>query len=269
MMRSPFSATLFFRDPEAFAARLNGDEPITRFQAGRTRFALVRDPEAIWNVLVDEAESFRVGQWKQRSRRVLWDALNTLDGETHRERRRLIGPALDGGRVAERSGWIAARAERMQAGWTDGAVIVAREHFQRLSLCAAGELLFSSDLEAEAPELAAALTCVDAALPRRLPPHVVPRRRSALRRVRQAVTQLVEERRRDPGQHDDLLSALLGAGLPLSTIRGEVLTMLNAAVAEPPRALEAAWYFLAQSAAAERRLHDELRGSTSRQDRLP
>src|SRR5579884_671948 len=116
MMRSPFSATLFFRDPEAFAARLNGDEPITRFQAGRTRFALVRDPEAIWNVLVDEAESFRVGQWKQRSRRVLWDALNTLDGETHRERRRLIGPALDGGRVAERSGWIAARAERMQAG---------------------------------------------------------------------------------------------------------------------------------------------------------
>jgi len=268
-MKSPFSATRFFRDPEAFASRLAGDEPIIRLRAGRTRFALVRDPDAIWNVLVNDADSFRVGQFKQRSRRVIGDALNTLDGEAHRERRRLIGPTLDGSRVAERSASIIERAERMRARWSDGAVVVAREHIQQLSLCAAGELLFSSDLEAQAHELVPALTRVDSALPRRVPPHLVPGRRHALRLARDAVRQLVDERLRTADRHEDMLSALLDSGVPLPTVRGEVLTMLNAAVSEPPRALEAAWFFLAQAPKAEQRLHDEVVASASVQDRLP
>jgi len=268
-MKSPFSASVFFRDPETYARQLAQDEPIRWLRAGRMRFAVVRDPDAIWNVLVSDADSFRGGQWKQRSRRVVGDALNTLDGEAHRERRRLIGPSFDGGRVTERGASIVERAERMQARWSDGGAIVAREHVQRLSLCAAGDLLFSSDLEAQAHELAPALARVAADLTRRMPPSLVPGRRQALRRARDAVREMVAERLRAPDGHEDTLSALLGSGMPLPTVRGEVLAMLNAAVDEPPSGLESAWFLLAQAPEAERRLHDEVVSSSSLEDRLP
>lgn len=248
----------FFRDPEAYATQLTAGEPFTRLYGVRARFVLVRDPEAIWKVLVSDAADFRVGRWKLRARRIEADALNTLDGEIHRERRRAIAPALIQARVAERSSLIVEGAERMAAGWADGATIVARDHLQRLALCTAGELLFSTDLGDAAEDLIPALVRIEAALPHRIPPRLVPGPRRALRQARDVVDQIVRQRVSDPAASDDALSGLLDAGVPLPAIHSDVLALLIAAVSEPPRALEAAWYLLAQAPEAEHRLHDEV-----------
>ena len=216
---------------------------------------VVRDPQAIWRVLVTDAESFRPGKWKRRARRFLGDTLNTLDGEEHRQRRLLLQPSLDRRRIARFEPSIAARVERAQATWTDGARISLRDELDRLSLGAAGEVLLSTELE---PDLAGALGRVMSSVPRLTPPLRGTRQARALRAVEERVSALIAERRRSGNEEDDLLAALLRSGLPELTVRGEVIAFLLAAVDEPPSALEAAWYLLARNPAADERMHAEL-----------
>src|SRR5438270_5992333 len=119
--RSPLSARAFFRAPLGYVAAHGADGATMRLAAGPRRFELVRDPQEAWRVLVTDAAAFGPGKWKRRARRFLGDTLNTLDGEEHRRRRIALQPALDRRRIARFKPAIAARAERFQAGWQDGA----------------------------------------------------------------------------------------------------------------------------------------------------
>src|SRR5207237_1642054 len=133
-----------------------------RLAAGPSRFVVLRDPEEVWRVLVADAASFRPGKWKRRARRFHGATLNTLDGEEHRRRRLLLQPSLDRRRIARFEPAIAARVERAQRGWRDGARIRLREELDRLSLAVAGEALLSAELD---PELATSLGVVMAGVP--------------------------------------------------------------------------------------------------------
>jgi cytochrome P450 len=255
VVRSLLSARSFFRDPVGYVDAHGENGADLRLAAGPGRFVLVRDPQAIWRVLVTDADSFRLGKWKRRARRFVGDTLNTLHGEEHRRRRLLLQPSLDRRRIARFEPAIAARVEAAQRGWREGARMTLRDEFDRLSLAVAGEVLLSTELD---PELAASLTAVMARVPRLTPPLPGTRAARALARVEEAVDALVAE----GGSDGDLLSALRRSGLPERTVRGEVVAFLLAAVDEPPSALEAAWYLLARNPAAQERLEAELdRGS--------
>jgi cytochrome P450 len=246
------SARAFFRDPVGYVRANGRNGAALPLAAGPSRFLLLRDPHEVWRVLVTDAASFRPGKWKRRARRFLGDTLNTLDGEEHRRRRLLLQPALDRRRIARFEPAIAARVDRMQAAWEDGSRLRLRDELERLSLAVAGEVLLSAELE---PALASALATVMTSVPRLTPPLRGTRQARALREVETAVA---AQMRRAAGPEDDLLAALLGSGLPEETVRGEVVAFLLAAVDEPPSALEAAWYLLGRSPAAEERLHGEL-----------
>jgi cytochrome P450 len=245
---SLFSARSFFRDPVGYAAEHGEDGAPLRLAAGPSRFLLVRDPQAVWRVLVTDADSFEPGKWKRRARRFVGDTLNTLDGEEHRRRRLLLQPALDRRRIARFTPSIAARVAEAQRGWHDGMRLRLRDELDRLSLAVAGEVLFSAELD---PELATSLTVVMTLVPRFTPPVPGTRAARALARVEDAVAALA-------GSDDDLLSALRRGGLPERTARGEVIAFLLAAVDEPPSALEAAWYLLGRNPRARERLEAEL-----------
>ena len=252
------SARAFFRDPLGYVeSEANGDA-VVRFAAGRRRYVLVRDPDAIWRVLVSDGASYAQGKWKRRARRFLGDTLNTLHGPEHRERRRLLQPGLSRPRVARAAPSFAERADRMQQRWTDGAELELRAELDPLALAMAGDVLVSTDLEPQAERLAAALGEVMSAVPRLTPPVRGTSSGRALAEVDAAIAALVAARRgaRTPG--DDLLGALVGSGLPARTVRGELLAFLLAAVDEPPSGLEAAWWLLGRHPEAERRLHAEL-----------
>ena len=255
MVWSLFSARSFFRDPVGYASAQGDDGAPVRFAAGPSRFVLVRDPQAVWRVLVTDADSFRPGKWKRRARRFVGDTLNTLDGEEHRRRRLLLQPSLDRRRIARFAPSIAARVEEAQRGWRDGARLRLRDELDPLSLVVAAEVLLSAELD---PGLATSLGVVMAGVPRFTPPLPGTRAARALARVESAVAALVGERRAAGRPEDDLLSALLRSGLPERTVRGEVIAFLLAAVDEPPSALEAAWYLLGRSPRARERLEAEL-----------
>jgi cytochrome P450 len=248
VVRSLFSARSFFRDPVGYAAEHGEDGAPLRLAAGWSRFRLVRNPQAVWGVLVTDAGSYRPGKWKCRARRFVGDTLNTLDGEEHRRRRLLLQPALDRRRIARFTPSIAARVEEAQRGWRDGAGLRLRDELDRLSLGIAGEVLLSAELD---PELATSLAVVMSRVPRFAPPLPGTRAARALARVEDAVAAL-------SGSGDDLLSALRRGGLPERTVRGEVVAFLLAAVDEPPSALEAAWYLLGRHSRALERLEAEL-----------
>lgn len=223
-------------------------------------FMLVRDPELIWRVLVTDAPAFRQGKWKRRVQRFVGKTLNTLDGDAHRRRRRALQPSLARSRVATFSPSIVARADRLQAGWEDGARLRIRDAIDPLSLAIAAEVLLSTELEpAAADALARDLSALMASAPRLVPPLVGTPQRRSLSRVERAVDSRVSERlATGVDGSDDLLGALFSCGLPPETVRGELIAFLLAAVDEPPSALEAAWYLLGRYPAAEERFHAEL-----------
>jgi cytochrome P450 len=244
------SARSFFRDPVAFV-RANGDSRgVLHVGAGRDRFLLLRDREAIWHVLVDGRESFQLGKWKRKSRRFVGEALLGLDGAEHRRRRQLLRPALDRRRVEALAPSILSRVEAAQSGWGDGARIHAHREMARLSLLIAGDVLLSTNLEPEATELGEALARIMAAIPSGEP--------AEMATIDEAIGRLVAERRRSDQDEGDLIGALVGSDLPLPTVRGEILAFLLAAIDEPPSALEAAWCLLAGRPEAEERLLEEL-----------
>jgi cytochrome P450 len=255
---SPLSARAFFRDPVGYVNSRRDRAALTRLAAGPSRYALVRHPDAIWRVLVADADSFRQGKWKRRARRFVGETLNTLDGEEHRRRRLLLDPVLDRGRVTRFAPAIVARVERRQAAWRDGDRVVLRDELDPLALTMAGDVLLSADLESQSAELARALALVMRGVPRLTPPLVGTRRARALARVDRILSALIAERRRAGGGGDDLVAALLEGELPERTIRGELLAFLLAVVDEPPSGLEAAWYLLGRTPAADERLHTEL-----------
>ena len=151
------------------------------------------------------------------------------------------------------------RAHQAQAGWAEGDPVEGlRDHIDRFSLGAAGDVLLSTDLEPWVEDLAGALSEVGAprsrASPRPMP--ATPGGR-ALRSADRMMGEVLAQRLRDGGADDDLVGALDGA-LPQRTIRGEILAFLLAAVDGPASALEAAWYLLAGDSRAEAELHQEL-----------
>jgi cytochrome P450 len=259
MSRSPLAGRSFFRDPVRYLRAETAHEPTIKVGAAPRPFVLVRDPELIWRVLVTDGALFRQGKWKRRARRFVGDTLNTLEGDAHRRRRRMLQPSLARSRIAAFSPSIIARAEGLQAGWEDGARLRIRDAIDPLSLAVAGEVLLSTELAPVAAELTRELSTVMSTVPRLTPPLVGTRQGRALARVERAVGAIVSERlSAGGGPDDDLLAALLASGLPEETVRGELIAFLLAAVDEPPSALEAAWYLLGRNAGAEERFHAEL-----------
>jgi cytochrome P450 len=252
MLASPFSARAFFRDPLGFV-RGHADLGPVRLAAGPSRFVLLREPEAIWRILVTDADSFQQGKWKRRARRFVGPTLNTLDGAEHRRRRLLLQPAFDRRCLAAFAPAIVARADRAQARWEDGARLVLRDELDPLALAMVGEALLSTDLEPQAAGLAKALRTVVASVPRLTPPLPGTSGAKALADVQRALDRVIEERR-----NGDLVSTLLASGLSEALVRGELTSFLLATVDEPTSALETAWYLLGRARRAEKRLHVEL-----------
>lgn len=258
-MPAPLSTRAFFRDPPGFVAGRPAQEPLTWLAAGTARSVLVRDPDAIWQVLVTDAAVYGPGKWKRRAGRFLGPTLNTLHGADHRARRLALQPALAPSRIARLAPRIAARAAVAADEVEPGRPLVLRDLLDPLSLAMAADVLLSADLGPDAPALAADLRAVMDGVPRLTPPLAATPHGRALRSAHARIGALLDRRRDgDDGAADDLVAMLGRAGLGEDRARGEILAFLLAAVDEPPSALEAAWWLLGGHPAVDARLADEL-----------
>ena len=176
---------------------------------------------------------------------------------------------------------MAELAEREVASWPRGEPIALHPRLQRLTLEIILRAVFGLERGAQLDELRELLTKVLAfaesplsMLPR--PPRLlasrgpVARQDRLLARTDELIFELIEERRREGGEGDDVLALLLGAkhedGSPMSPqeLRDELMTALVAG--HETTASQLAWGFerLAREPAVQERLREELDGGLRR-----
>lgn len=255
----------FRRDPLAFLRAADDGGDLIRFRAGLTDFTVIKNPETIRRVLVTEASLFGEGKWTLRGERVMRDCLITREGDPHRDRRGLLQPGFDRGRLAAKGRAIVARADRLGDAWADGESIDARAEMGRLALTATGEALFSLELEPEADILLPALTRMLGEIPRPGLPWPGGRGLASARKtVGHTVARAVADRRESPSSDGDVVSLLLAgrengdSAVSDTEIADEIVSLLIASVDTTPGTLAWTWALLARHPEVEARVHREL-----------
>src|SRR3954452_8506200 len=181
-----------------------------------------------------------------------------LDEDPHLEQRKLMLPAFHGERMQQLAGLMGELAEREVDSWPRGEATHLHPRLQRLTLEIILRAVFGLERGAQLEELRDLLTRVlsfgESPLSLMPPPPQfverigpIARMRRIAERVDELLVELIEERRRDGGDGNDVLSQLLSAthedGSPMSTaeLRDELVTALVAG--HETTASQLAWTF--------------------------
>ncbi|MGH9663149.1 MAG: cytochrome P450 [Bryobacteraceae bacterium] len=275
----------FRRDGPRFLleqAQRYGD--VVYFRLGPQDVYLLNRPEYVKDVLVTQQSKFTKSRTLQRSKILLGEGLLTSEGSLHVRQRRLVQPAFHRERLAGYGEAMIAYAARTRERWHDGETMDVAEQMTHLTLAIVAKTLFSSDVEAEAPQIGQALTDIlglfnmlvipFSELLRRLPLPMNRKFEKARKRLDATIYRIIEERRTSGEDRGDLLSMLLLAqdeegtgGMSDTQVRDEALTLFLAGHETTANALTWAWYLLSQNPEAEARLRAEL--DCALQGRLP
>jgi cytochrome P450 len=266
----------FTRDPLRFITSMDqagGD--IVHYRLALRDVFLIRHPDLVRDVLVTHQHDYAKGEGLRWARRFLGDGLLTSEGERHTRQRRLAQPAFHRHRIGAYADVMVAYACAARERWRHGEELALDQEMVRLTVAVAGKTLFDTDTEAQASEVARALTDIMKLFPRfalpfgplisALPLPSNRRYERGRRRLDQIVYGLIEERRRDGRDRGDLLSMFMlardedgGPGMTDLQLHDEVMTLLLAGHETTANALSWTLYQLAQSPEVEARLVREV-----------
>jgi cytochrome P450 len=275
----PFIGSLvnYFSDPLGFLTKIAQQYgEIVYFTLGSRRIYLLNNPEHIKDVLVTHNRSFTKSRALNRARIVLGDGLLTSEGDFHLRQRRIIQPVFHYKRIKSYGDVMAEYGSRTGVGWKNGDAVDIHGEMTRLTLAVVSKTLFDADVKSESDEIVKSLTDIVNLFPRfvfpfseildYLPLPGNKRGLLAVSRLDNVIYRLIEERRRDAGQKDDLLSMLLeardeegdGKGMSDRQVRDEAITLFLAGQETMANSLTWTWYLLSQNSGAEKKLHEEI-----------
>jgi len=265
------------RDPLAFYLRCVqefGDVVTVRF--GWTKIFLVSHPDLIEQVLVSEGKNFIKHYALRMNRTLLGNGLLTSEGDFWLRQRRLIQPLFQRDRLAGYASIMVQLAREQTDAWHDGETRDLHADMTGLTLRIIAQALFGADVSHLAVEVGEALSEIMTNFNRRFfavlrfpewvptPAHL--RLRRAAARLDRVVYGLIEKRRREGIERDDLLSRLLRArdeadstGMTDRQLRDEAMTLFLAGHDTTSLTLTWAWYLLACHPEAMSRLTEELK----------
>jgi len=269
------SLPAFRRDMLGFYAGLVRDHgDMVSYRLGPRPLVLAAHPDAIEEILVGQNRDFEKPYIYQFLRPLLGNGLLLSEGDFWLRQRKLMQPAFLKQRVEAYGPVMVEQAERLTAAWRDGATRDLHADMMQLALAIAARTLLDVDVRAEAPEVGEALECVMAdfsarfesllPLPRWLPLPAHRRFRRALANLDRIVTRIIQERRRAPRDHADVLALLMaaraedGSGMNDRQLRDEVMTLFLAGHETTANGLTWTLYLLSQHPAAADRLRAEL-----------
>jgi len=244
-------------------------------------FVMLSDPEEAKQVFTAAPEVLHPGEGAKVLEPIVGrNSVLLLDEDAHMSQRKLMLPAFHGEKMAALSGLMAEVAEREVAGWPRDEALELHPRMQHLTLEIILRAAFGLDpgprLDALRERLGAMLAFGDRAISLMPPP---PDSRAAwvLERVGpladfarvQAeadvlIFELIEERRREDAERDDILAMFLQArhedGSPMSEqeLRDELMTLLVAGHETTASSLGWAFAALPRNPAVLRRLTDEI-----------
>jgi cytochrome P450 len=207
-------------------------------------FVFVSDPDEIKQVFTASADVLHPGEGARILEPILGsNSVILLDGRPHLSQRKLMLPAFHGEKMQRLSGLMAEVSERDVAGWPKDEPIATHPRLQALTLEVILRAVFGLDpgprldgMRAKLTKMATEATKPLSALPL-LQKNVFARWRRfvALREeTDRLIYDLIDERRAEHADRDDILSMLLEArhedGSPMSSkeVRDELMTLLVA-----------------------------------------
>jgi cytochrome P450 len=272
------------RDPLAvFAkgARSFGD--VAYLRIGSQHGYLATNPDDIRHVLQDNARNYHKSPLYDKLRTTLGNGLVTSEDAYWLRQRRLAQPAFHRQRIETLAAVMTATAQETADRWERFAdqrqAVDVVEEMMRLTQTIVLRTLLGSDLGAMASELDSAWALVNAhigesfwslGLMDRWPTPKNRRFRHALDVLDRVVFHMIDEKRRDGREMNDLLSMLMfardedtGQSMSDSQLRDELMTFLLAGHETTSLALAWTWYLLSEHPHVEARLETELHTTLS------
>jgi len=239
---------------------------------------LLNDPADIRHVLQDNARNYIKSPLYAKLRMFLGNGLLTSEGDVWLRQRRIAQPAFHRQRLVALADVMAGLAVQAADGWegiaASGRPVDVEDEMMRLTRTVVLRSLLGADLGPFTAAIDREWEIINQyigesfwtlGLTEWVP---TPRRRrfNAARAVlRAAVDHVIQQRRRTPGDHPDLLGLMMsardddtGEGMTDDQLRVEVITFLLAGQETTALALTWAWYLLSQHPAEQGRLEREL-----------
>ncbi len=267
-------ATDMARKPLQFlnhSSQTYGDIVYHRF--GPYHTYLLNHPDHIHELLVKQPG--KVQKWdrmKEKMGKLTGDGLLVSDGDSWRQQRKLVQPSLHTLRIGHYADIMSSYTLRMIDAWEDGQELDLQASLIQLTMSIITKALFNADFitEAtplfEASRLAQELVVRDMgsiiALPEWIPTPRKRREQEALKTLHDYIMLTIKERQENPGETEDLLSALLeakdedGNKMTVEQIYNEAMTLFMAGHDSTSNALTWLWYLLLEHPDAEQTLSE-------------
>ena len=268
-------------------ARTYGD--VAQYRVAHMRMYQVNHPAGVGRLLHDNHSNYSKDVATFGTLRlILGNGLLTSDGDFWRRQRRLAQPAFHQRRVTAFGDLMTDATLAMLERWRpsvaqDQPLDLAAE-FMHLTLEVATRALFSASVERDVDAIGRAITTLLNEVTFRFtfpfyPPLKVPTPRNRRFLAAQATLDgviygIIAERRRQPGEHDDLLALLMeardektGEGMSDRQLRDEVITLFVAGHETTANALSWSSYLLSTHVAVARKMRAEV--DEALQGRIP
>ncbi len=240
---------------------------------GKLSFVFCFRPEHVRYFLTEQQKNFKkANRSRNNLKRILGDGLLTIDGEYHRQQRRLVQPAFHKRRIESYANVMTQYTQEMLATWQPYAEIDMSQAMQQLTLRIIGQTLFHVDLIDRSRAIGQAFTDLIERPPgpfRSLVrvPFLTRKQEQKAWAGKELIDDFVYEliRRRRAGGQDtgDVLSMLLAAQdegnvLGDTQIHDHVLTFVAAGHETAQNTLSWTFYLLSRNPAVRHKLQEEL-----------
>jgi cytochrome P450 len=249
--------------------------PVSYFRLGTFETYLLTDPDAIEEVLVKKARSFHKDALTNELKMLLGEGLLTNEGKDWRHQRKLISPNLRRKQITHYADVMVKHTEQMLAGWQDGQVRPFHHDMMEVTLRIVVETLFNLEMDQDVHQVGEALDTVMEGfheqahtlwrfMPEPLPTPMKAKLDRAIAELDALIYGLIEQRRRDDTEGDDLLYRLISAvdddGNQMTDVqlRDEVITLFLAGHETTALAIMYAWYLMSDHPWVMKKVHDEV-----------
>lgn len=270
------NALQFQRDPLGFVREMERTYGrMATIHIGENPFVLCFRPEHVRYFLTEQQRNFtKINQNGAGNLRfLLGDGLLTIEGEFHRQQRRLVQPAFHRSRIENYADTMVRLTAEMLGKWQAGQEVDIAHEMQQLTLRIIMNALFNVDSREQAARLGAAFNSVinngGRALGRRnrlrvdLPFTRYHKVLEAKRTLDTFVYDLIAQRRKEGRDTGDVLSMLLeaqdeGDSMTDKQVHDQVLTFVAAGHETAQNTLSFTFYLLAHHPEAREKLLAEL-----------
>lgn len=250
---------------------------VVYWKIGQRQTCVVNHPDLIYEVLATKSSQFtKTADARRAVGPILGNGLLLSEGETYKRHRRLMQPAFHHRRIESYARVMVDKTSERISGYVVGEKRDMAEEMIKITLAIVCKTLFDADVTGAAEragELVDVLQrCADrdfktlVPLPEWVPTPTHRRKRNAIRALDGFLYDLIGERRKNRGEHHDLLTMILdardedGSGrMDDAAVRDELITLFLAGHETTAAALTWTLFSLSQNPRCEERLRAELR----------